>query len=445
MRTAAVTILAGLALSAAAFAQSAPAPPTAPPASPAPGSDAAKAVREAQAKGKDISRAAMDASVRAKAESVAEKAAAYLRSRQDKATGGWSIPPAPKEGDRPQPQFPGISALVLTGLLLDPKADPAKDAAVRAGVDYLLKRQQPDGGIYDRMLPSYNTSLAVSALAKVPTPEARAAVDKAVKFLRTLQFGEDAAGGDVAGEKPQKVGRDHPFYGGVGYGRSGRPDGSNLNMFMQALQDAGVSGDDPAVQRAVAFIQRTQMDERVNDMPFAKGSRQGGMVYSTAENAESVDKRAGQSQAGSLEETLSDGTKASRLRAYGSMTYAGFKSYLYAQLPRTDERVRAAHDWIRRHYTVDENPGMGAEGQYYYYVVFARALRALGDPAVATLDDKNAPTGEKRDWRADLVDKLATLQQDDGSFKSLHDRWMENNPELITAYALVALRQVLAD
>ena len=60
----------------------------------------------------------------------------------------------------------------------------------------------------------------------------------------------------------------------------------------------------------------------------------------------------GQSQAGSIEETLSTGEKKSMLRAYGSVSYAGFKSYLYAGLKKDDPRVQAVLDFCRRHYTV---------------------------------------------------------------------------------------------
>lgn len=381
----------------------------------------------------------LSSEARAKGLAMIAKAEEYLRSRQDKSTGGWSMPKPDKDGKTP-PQFPGVSALVLTGMLMDPKADPSKDAALAAGIKYLLNLQQPDGGIYDKMLPSYNTALSVSALSQVKDPRASEAVRKAVEFLRKLQWGEASDPSAGGNEAARPVPRDHPFYGGVGYGRSGRPDASNLNMFMQALHDAGISPEDDAVKRALVFIERTQMDDRVNDMPYAKGSRQGGMIYSTVDKAESVDSRPGQSQAGSFEETLSDGTKASRLRAYGSMTYAGFKSYVYARLKRDDPRVVAAYDWIRRNYSVDENPGMGSEGQYYYYVVFARALKEWGDPNIQLLNEKNEPTGKSRNWREDLINKLAALQNPDGSFKSVSDRWMENNPDLITAYALVALR-----
>jgi len=40
----------------------------------------------------------------------------------------------------------------------------------------------------------------------------------------------------------------------------------------------------------------------------------------------------------------------------------------------------------------------------------------------------------------DLIDRLETLQNDDGSFTSVHGRWMEGDPVLITAYALTALQ-----
>jgi squalene-hopene/tetraprenyl-beta-curcumene cyclase len=140
-----------------------------------------------------------------------------------------------------------------------------------------------------------------------------------------------------------------------------------------------------------------------------------------------------------IEETLDDGTKVSRLRAYGSMTYAGFKSYVYAGLSRDDRRVLAALDWIKQNYTLTENPGAGTDGLYYYFVTFARALDAYGEPVLMTVPPGGTRGVEPRDWANDLIDRLAELQNEDGSFQSVDDRWMENNPVLITAYAVLAL------
>ena len=58
------------------------------------------------------------------------------------------------------------------------------------------------------------------------------------------------------------------------------------------------------------------------------------------------------------------------------MTYGGLKSFLYAGVSKDDPRVKAAVDWIRRHYTLEENPGMGKAGLYYYYHTFAKAMDA---------------------------------------------------------------------
>lgn len=384
---------------------------------------------------------AIDDAHKKKADEIAHKAIAWLRQQQDAKSGGWSIP----QGG---PAYPAITALVVNGMLMEPGID-AKDETVARGVAYILSFRQPDGGIYDRILPSYNTAICVSALSRVDTPEAKAGVKAATDFLKSLQFTEHSGvGGPSAGET-MKVGKDNPFYGGIGYGRGGRPDLSNTAFFIQAMHDAGVPEDDESFKAALVFLARTQMIEKAPDgtvidgMPYAKGSKQGGFIYSTSESKDKVG--SGQSMAGEMEETLDNGEKVSRLRAYGSMTYAGFKSLIYAHLPANDPRVRAAYDWIRRNYTLRENPGIGENGMYYYFLTFGRALKAVGatkagpgeNHQIVTLDGDTP--GQTRDWANDLIDRLSELQKGDGSFASLDKRWLEDNPVLITAYALLAL------
>ena len=312
------------------------------------------------------------------------------------------------------------------GMLDDPMVT-ADDPAVRRGLEYLLSFRKDDGGIYDAILPSYNTAISLSALARAGLPQTAPAIEPAQGFLKGLQFGPDAIEDGPAAETTRKVDESHPFFGGIGYGRSGRPDGSNMHFFMTAMQDSGVDCNDPAIQRAMVFLSRMQMLDEVNDMAYADGSSQGGFIYATGDSGATAGQ--GESKAGMIEETLSDGTVISRLRAYGSMTYAGFKSFAYAELERDDPRVAAARDWIERHYTLDENPGIGTDGYYYFLMTFGKGLSAWGEPTVAG-----------NDWRADLIDKLEELQQADGSFPSVDDRWMENDPVLITAYSLIALQ-----
>lgn len=380
---------------------------------------------------------AIDEAHRQRALVMIEKAGDYLRAQQHE-TGGWAIP-------ADAPVFPAITGLVVNALALNPSANAQTSAAMDRGVAFMLSHVQADGGIYDQQLPSYNTAICVSALSQFrdANPAADAAIIGGLEFLREIQWSEDAGPKNPDGSPSpaantvQAVDRDHPFYGGIGYGRHGRPDNSNLNLCMQAFHDAGVDRDDPAFQRALVFLQRTQMHEAVNDAEYAKGSRQGGFIYATAETGS--EPGVGQSQAGVIEETLDDGTKVSRLRAYGSMTYAAFKTMIYAGLSPDDERVRLAMEWIKKNYTVTENPGMGTDGMYYYYLMLSRALEAGNVELIDVEAAQSEHATTAHDWANDLIDQLATLQNDDGSFRSVDDRWMENNPVLISAYAMLAL------
>lgn len=463
-----------------------------------------------------------------------EKAIAYLRTQQDAKTGGWCI----QDG---APVFPAITGLVLQGMLAQPGITE-DDAAVQASVKFLLNSQQPDGGIYVGMLPSYNTAICLTALSKVNSPaQVAEAREKALAFLRTIQYGEAAVTHEALGESAQAVAKDNTFYGGFGYGRHGRPDMSNTTFAVEAMHAMNLPDNDPAYERVLTFLQRCQMQEKaggvdVNDLAYAKSSRQGGFIYSTSVNkdrvgigqspageiAESLDSRSGASAQVRLKQVdgtaltltrdevaarikriwdrepdlsrgiiaqeyqvllgpTSDGAIASsfeirasipparlasvltealateidgagsiaaqaeqhwqglvRHRAYGTMTYAGLKSYLYAGLSKTDPRVLAAREWISRNYTLDVNPGsLETDGLYYYYLMFARTYDALGEPVVPVVTKGGT---EQRDWAKDLIDQLATLQNEDGSFRSVDDRWMENNPVLITAYSLIALQ-----
>src|SRR6185436_5535666 len=103
-------------------------------------------------------------------------------------------------------------------------------------------------------------------------------------------------------------------------------------------------------------------------------------------------------------------TPAGGLRTEGGMTYAGLKRFLYAGVGRDDPRVKAAIAWIRKNYSVTENPGQKDAGLFYYYVTFAKAMEALGeDPFV---DAK----GGKHDWRQELFDQLKKTQKPNGSW-----------------------------
>lgn len=309
---------------------------------------------------------------------------------------------------------PGITALSVQALARDPRIGP-NHPAVQRGVTFVLGFLRPEGGLYsaEGLLKNYESAVALMMLAALGDARHAEQITRLQTYLKDLQWDES-----------ENYSSDHPWYGGAGYGNHGRPDLSNTQMLLEALHDSGLPPDDPAFQKALIFIQRCQMHGEYNDQEFARGSTQGGFIYSPHAGGET---RAGQLEVAGRTEH----------RAFGSMTYAAFKSLLYAGLEHDDPRVRAALDWMKAHWTLDYNPNMperqSREGLFYYYHVFARALHAWGAP---TITDNR---GRTHTWRHELVTKLATLQQPDGSWINEADRYMEGLTPLTTAYALLAL------
>lgn len=347
---------------------------------------------------------------------VVKKALDFL-VKQQQPDGSW------QRSDR---EPPAITALVLRALARDAAYGKDSEPAKKA-VAYLLSIQQPDGGFYKNMMANYNTAITVSALAAVDDPALKGPIAKGVEYLQANQFTDTVAGADG---KP--LGGEHPFVGGWGYGGTqGRPDVSNAAIVIEALHDAGLDKDDPAFKRALAFVSRMQNNSETNPAPWAGDD--GGFVYGPGKDG------SGESSAG--EYAAPDGRRL--LRSYGSMTYAGFKSMIYAGLTKDDPRVKAAWAWVGRNWSLDENPGMAANGPeaaksglFYYYHMLGRALAAYGAGAVVD------PQGTSHDWRAELAAKLAAEQRPDGSYVG-DRRWMEDNPVIATVLATLALQDAL--
>ena len=112
-------------------------------------------------------------------------------------------------------------------------------------------------------------------------------------------------------------------------------------------------------------------------------------------------------------EESADGKVA--LRSYGSMSYAGLLSFVYADMEKSDPRIVAVRDWLKKNYSVTQNPGMGPQGLFYYYNTMSKALNIL-DVDEFVLDD-----GKKVNWRDQLTKKLFDLQKPDGSWTNEMD------------------------
>jgi squalene-hopene/tetraprenyl-beta-curcumene cyclase len=302
----------------------------------------------------------------------------------------------------------GPTALVAYGMLA--VGVPPEDPTLAKAITYLLKNVQPDGGIYTpgSTHQNYDTCLAMVALDKAnQSGKYDQQIKKCEAYVKAQQWDEGE------GKNPSDV-----YYGGAGYGSKARPDLSNTSFLVDALNELGRDANDDSIQKALTFVSRCQnFESPANTTPAATKVNDGGFFYTTAEGGVSM---AGTEPGGGL-------------RSYGSMTYAGLKSMIYAGVSKDDPRVKAAMSFLRKNYSVDLNPGMGKSGLFYYLHTMSKALRAYGDD---TIEDA---AGKDHSWSAEIRAKLAESQQPNGSWVNSDVRWLEGDPNLVTGYALLTL------
>jgi len=338
-------------------------------------------------------------------EKIVDHAFNYLKSSQAE-DGSWS-----------REKSPGITGVVVTGMLGTGRIGP-DDPTVARALKYIESLINPKAGHIAGpdarvQLQNYVTSINVMAL-KAANREDRykKVIGDGGEFLKRLQWDESKG-----------IGPNNDFYGGAGYDSKYRPDLSNSQICLDALTQIGVPKDDPFFKKALVFVSRCQnLKGEGNDQAWADKINDGSFIYSAAAG--------GQTKV--LDAPLSDGG----LPGYGSMTYAGIKSMIYCGVSKDDPRVKRAYEWITKHYTVDENPGMPKArsqwGLFYYYHTMAKTLDVLG------IDEVIDANGRRHDWRADITAALAKRQRPDGSWIN-ENHWLEADPNLVTGYALMAL------
>ena len=336
----------------------------------------------------------------------------WLQSNQN-SNGWWST------ADQP-----AVTALALTAFKGDPaeRYTKTEPAWLKRGYGFLLGCVRPDGGIHQSNLVTYNTAISMTALGAAGKAEYHPIIRSARRFLVGLQrdFGEQGKLDDV-------------YDGGIGYGsKYPHSDMGNTLVALEALyyskqlaadKEPG-PGRDLNWAAAIQFLQNCQNLPSYNKQPWASDDpkHRGGFIYYPSHSMAGAETNAA--------------TGRVALRSYGSISYAGMLSYIYAGLKNDDPRVTAVFDWLRANFTLEENPGMGPQGYYFYLHTMAKALAARG---VETLELKD---GRKVDWRRDLAMKLINLQQRDGSWANENGRWWEKDPALVTSYAVLTLEMV---
>ena len=412
-----------------------------------------------------------------RARAAMERGAAWLAARQQE-DGAWGMPEAP-----------AMTALALHAL--HATAPEAYSEDIARATAFVLSNAQPDGGIWCPPEPgrrggglaNYNTAVCLASLHALGRPDLVPVLQNARRFLAGTQYA------------------DGPVRGGIGYDPDQpRPyaDLSNSAMVYDAmratedLEDLRAAGDPRADLDWTAvqdFLAQVQNLPSVNTNAWRSDDPddQGGFVYTPGagpargpggprpggpagpggpgrpgglaaparpampppgdrppESSDSFqlppDRAAPPPPcAEAAPEAAPAAESKVALRSYGSMTYAGLLSLIYANVSKDDPRVLAAQDWAAKHWTLDENPGQGPEGLYYFYTVLVKCLDAFGDDLVTL------PDGTTVAWREAVVRKILSLQHEDGHWVNTNNRWWEADPTLVTSYAILALDRALGE
>ncbi len=369
---------------------------------------------------------AADPAVSAPAQEARQAAMNALRrgleflAKQQNENGSWGAFPG-----MPEPGHVGMTGLVVYAMAQAPAElrDAYAPGVMRAATAWLAMQQQEDGSIWIPAMgqATYNTAIAAMALAAAdpydPNDHAPR-LDAARAYLAKGQFGPDT-----------NTSTDNRNYGGWGYGDQGEPDAdlSNAQFAVEALNRLGLPPDSPVWERARTFISRCQNRSESNDSTTFHVLDDGGFIYDPGHDTN--------------KSTAYEVQGKQAFPSYASMTYAGLKSLLHAQVTRDDGRVRAAVEWIRANYTLEENFGLGTrerpedgkQGLFYYYYTFAKALEAWGEPELTDA------RGVRHRWAAELSEALSAHQREDGSWRNDNKRWWEDDPVLVTSYAANAL------
>lgn len=273
----------------------------------------------------------------------------------------------------------------------------------------ILSYAKPDGGIYTD-IPGfsygvYSTAYVLTGLRRAGVPADHPAIKKAQEYLLKAQHTEKGL-----------------FAGGAGYQPGARPDLNNTVSMLEALEASGLPKDHPAFQNAIAYISTCQNRSESNTTGIAV-TDDGGFFY--LNNPQQLAK------GGRGTVRTPDGKFA--YASYGTMSYAGLVSFLYAAVDKNDGRVKSAYNWVRNHYDLDENVGHKDVGLYYYYRIMAKALSYYGGAELVTAD------GVTHNWARELADTALKLQNPDGSWKNRNHAFMENDEVMVTSYMLRTL------
>ncbi len=272
--------------------------------------------------------------------------------------------------------------------------------------------------------PNYATSYALRILNRWGARSDSVHIARMNGYLLDQQYVEDRG-----------ISAEHPAYGAWGFGETNLPVGevghvdlSHTRRVLEALAEAGVRGEHKSrARRFLLMLQKHPGDPRPQPQARPGDPRppyDGGFYASTVS--------VGLNKGG----PVSDSTGHPYYPSYATTTSDGLLALLAAGVPRDDERVTKAIEWLKAHddlarvQGIPTNPSQWELIMFYYHLlVRSEAYEAMGLEGA---------------WRDAMGSMLAERQQPDGSFSNpLGSPNKEDDPILATAMVIGTLLNTL--
>jgi hypothetical protein len=345
----------------------------------------------------------VDESLRLEGQASLRRASAWLLSEQAE-NGGWS-------------DHPGITAMTVLALARSPEAaTPKFKAALAKAQVFIRQHARADGAIVTAAAVGnevYSTAAATMALAVLGDPADREVVRRARAWM--LDEREQRGLG----------------FRGLGYSQQGYPDLSNTHWVLEALYLSG-----PFMAEQMTEAEKTRVGRfwrsalgLVNDcqLPAPEAEAGGFAYYPLTKKVTDMPVPPGASAHAELPVH----------QAWGSLTWGALKAYAYAKVGEAEPRVKAARGWVSRRGSWKEHPGLGAGGYYYYCYELSSAAVAWG------WDKWPDAKGKEQQWRLALLPALLSRQGGEGAWANPNPLWLEQDPRLCTAYAMLTMELCL--
>ncbi len=288
------------------------------------------------------------------------------------------------------------------------------NGTVQRALGHLRNFYNNDTGILADTFPNYETAISLIAMASAGDPEDADRLPKMAGYLEHLQFSEDS-----------EYHKTDPWYHGGWPNYAGIPDVSNSQFGVLGLMALELMSPDYVVPGNVhanvtTFQMKCQNWPDVNDMPWAHNITlpshgDGGFVYNAYRSRTPLGEQ--------------------MFESYGSITGAGYFSYMASGHDERNPEVTAAREWLDHEYSLELNPRMVGKGLYYYLWSQTRALALSGQDWVVD------GSGKLHHWRSDVAELFMDLQLPNGKWPGNPEiGWREEEPEIAGIYAILSMQ-----